>query len=245
MPLREELTLASATSPIRTPGIMVNNHGTPGKAARPLDYNTRDVDLLTRSIYSGCTRRTLHSSDADGRLSAFAPRLIKTTSSISVPPPAYKKERPCLRLLAPLPPRRPPALFPAPATLNKQPGVPKGAAAGGGGSGGSVSSPARRKPVSAKSGGRNANANVNNKGDPSVGPVPGGVSGSSIYCVCHSSDEGFMVECSDGTGGCGGWFHPECCNLELSPEQRQKSECFECRASFSVSLSLCRCLCSL
>lgn len=33
-----------------------------------------------------------------------------------------------------------------------------------------------------------------------------------------------MVECSDGTGGCGGWFHPECCNLELSAEQRQKSE---------------------
>lgn len=57
-----------------------------------------------------------------------------------------------------------------------------------------------------------------------VGPVPGGVSGSSDYCVCHSSDEGFMVECSDGTGGCGGWFHPECCNLELTPEQRQKSE---------------------
>ncbi|CAM9834851.1 unnamed protein product, partial [Scytosiphon promiscuus] len=62
-----------------------------------------------------------------------------------------------------------------------------------------------------------------NSGSPSVGPVPGGVSGSSIYCVCHSSDEGFMVECSDGTGGCGGWFHPECCNLELSPEQRQKN----------------------
>ncbi|CAN0453009.1 unnamed protein product, partial [Laminaria digitata] len=60
---------------------------------------------------------------------------------------------------------------------------------------------------------------------PIVGPVPGGISGSSIYCVCHSSDEGFMVECSDGTGGCGGWFHPECCNLELSAEQRQKSEC--------------------
>lgn len=33
-----------------------------------------------------------------------------------------------------------------------------------------------------------------------------------------------MVECSDGTGGCGGWFHPGCCNLELSPEQRQASE---------------------
>lgn len=60
---------------------------------------------------------------------------------------------------------------------------------------------------------------------PSVGPVPGGISGSSIYCVCHSSDEGFMVECSDGTGGCGGWFHPQCCNLELTPEQMQKSEC--------------------
>lgn len=57
-----------------------------------------------------------------------------------------------------------------------------------------------------------------------VGSVPGGIPGSSIYCVCHSSDEGFMVECSDGTGGCGGWFHPECCNLELTPEQRQKSE---------------------
>ena len=57
-----------------------------------------------------------------------------------------------------------------------------------------------------------------------VGPVPGGVPGSSIYCVCHSSDEGFMVECSDGTGGCGGWFHPECCNLQLSPEQMEKSE---------------------
>ncbi|CAN0150637.1 unnamed protein product [Ascophyllum nodosum] len=56
-----------------------------------------------------------------------------------------------------------------------------------------------------------------------VGPVPGGVPGSSIYCVCHSSDEGFMVECSDGTGGCGGWFHPECCNLQLSPEQMEKS----------------------
>lgn len=66
-----------------------------------------------------------------------------------------------------------------------------------------------------------------------MGPVRGGVAGSSIYCVCHSSDEGFMVECSDGTGGCGGWFHPECCNLELSPEQRQKSECF-------LSLSLAR-----
>ncbi|CAM9997619.1 unnamed protein product, partial [Hapterophycus canaliculatus] len=63
-----------------------------------------------------------------------------------------------------------------------------------------------------------------------------------IYCVCHSSDEGFMVECSDGTGGCGGWFHPECCNLELSPEQRQKSESclWQLKHSFEASFALAR-----
>ncbi|CAM9583900.1 unnamed protein product, partial [Sphacelaria rigidula] len=51
------------------------------------------------------------------------------------------------------------------------------------------------------------------------GAAAGAGAGASQYCVCHSSNEGFMVECSDGTGGCGGWFHPECCNLILTEEQ--------------------------
>lgn len=66
----------------------------------------------------------------------------------------------------------------------------------------------------------------------------GGEAGKgSLYCVCHDTDEGFMVECSDGTGGCGGWFHPECCNLDLSEEQRKKSEGYA-RATVSLVHSM-------
>eukprot|EP00903_Cladosiphon_okamuranus_P007802 g7551.t1 len=96
-------------------------------------------------------------------------------------------------------------------------------AAGGSASGGNGTGPAARKPTLPKFLAASKAKSNSKGGDTAVGPVPGGVAGSSIYCVCHSSDEGFMVECSDGTGGCGGWFHPECCNLELSPEQRQKN----------------------
>lgn len=128
-----------------------------------------------------------------------------------------------------------------PTCVASQPGISK---ASTGRSGGGGSSPARRKAASPTPGSAGTattpskdSSNGGGGGSPPVAPVPGGVSGSSIYCVCHSSDEGFMVECSDGTGGCGGWFHPECCNLELSPEQRQKSE-REPERVFVVSASL-------
>jgi superfamily II DNA or RNA helicase len=54
------------------------------------------------------------------------------------------------------------------------------------------------------------------KGGAKVENVEEDSPGETLYCVCRSHDEGFMIECSDGTSGCNGWFHPGCCGLDVS-----------------------------
>lgn len=132
-------------------------------------------------------------------------------ASLRSPPSSYS---PVLPAFPPLPPPPPPLLQPR---ANPENQVSSG-------HGDTSSSSPRAKSKANRLGGTGGDVMLSSKSLSVTPSYPGGTAGSSIYCVCHSSDEGFMVECSDGTGGCGGWFHPECCNLELSEEQRRKSE---------------------
>jgi hypothetical protein len=57
---------------------------------------------------------------------------------------------------------------------------------------------------------------------------------TTVYCLCDNvGGSGFMIECSDGTGGCNGWFHPQCCGLELTQEVIDKI------TEYSFTCSLC------
>lgn len=60
------------------------------------------------------------------------------------------------------------------------------------------------------------------------------VTDTTVYCLCDNvGGSGFMIECSDGTGGCNGWFHPQCCGLELTQEVIDKI------TEYSFTCSLC------
>lgn len=57
---------------------------------------------------------------------------------------------------------------------------------------------------------------------------------TTVYCLCDNiGGSGFMIECSDGSGGCNGWFHPQCCGLELTKEVIDKI------TEYSFTCSLC------
>lgn len=51
-----------------------------------------------------------------------------------------------------------------------------------------------------------------------------------LYCICQLKDDnGLMIECIRGVGGCNGWVHPKCCGLILTNEEVESMpNCFVC-----------------